>query len=164
MGEISMFKNYIKIVLHQFRRHKGLAAINLGGLSVGLAACLLIESEYPEVEDVVYMRTNPAFSIEHGDNHYFESMFYADNGFFHLFDFPFVEGGPETALAEPSSLVLSDTLARKLFGESQALNRTLLLGEDSLPRRSHIRFDALLYFETLRGINPEMFEEEMAIG
>ncbi len=205
-----MLKNHIKIVLRLFRRHKGFAAINLGGLSVGLAACLLIglyvqdelaydrfhekssriyrlggasvgwpygrliESEYPEVEDVVYMRTYPAYSIEHGDHHYFESMLYADSGFFHLFDFPFIEGDPKTALAEPNSLVLSDTLARKLFGETQALNRTLLLGEDSflctvkgvvnVPRRSHIRFDALLSFDTLRVIDPEMFEEEMEKG
>lgn len=205
-----MLKNHIQIVLRQFRRRKGFAAINLGGLAVALAACLLIglyvqdelaydrfhdkgsriyrlggasvgwpygrliESEYPEVEDVVYMRTYPAYSIEHGDNHYFERMFYADDGFFRLFDFPFVEGDPETALREPSSLVLSDMLARKLFGQDQALDRTLLLGEASLPctvkgvvsvpRRSHIRFDALLSFETLRVIAPEMYEGEMAQG
>lgn len=205
-----MFKNHIHVVLRQFRRHKGFAAINLGGLAVGLAACLLIglyvqdelaydrfhekgsriyrlggasvgwpygrliESEYPEVEDVVYMRTYPSYSIEHGENHYFERMFYADNGFFRLFDFPFVEGDPETALAEPNALVLSDTLARKLFGQGKALDQTLLLGEDSLPctvkgvvdvpRRSHIRFDALLSFDTLRVVNAEMFEAEMAQG
>lgn len=205
-----MLKNHIQIVLRQFRRHKGFAAINLGGLAVGLAACLLIglyvqdelafdwfhekgsriyrlgrgsvgwpygkllESEYPEVEDVVYLRTYPSYSIEHGGNHYFERMFYADDGFFLLFDYPVVEGDPNTALEEPQSLVLSDKLARKLFGQDQALDRTLLLGEDSLPcivkgvvdvpRRSHIRFDALLSFETLRVINPEMYEEEMAQG
>ena len=101
-------------------------------------------------------------------------MFYADSGFFRLFDFPALEGDLETALQEPNSLVLSETLARKLFGQDQALGRTLLLGEDSLPctvkgvvrvpRRSHIRFEALLSFDTLRVINPEMYEEEMAQG
>ena len=205
-----MIKNHIHIVLRQFRRHKGFAAINLGGLAVGLAACLLIglyvqdelafdwfhekgsriyrlggasvgwpygrliESEYPEVEDVVYMRTYPTYSIQQGGNHYFERMFYADEGFFSLFDFPFVEGNPETALEEPQSLVLSDTLARKFFGRAAALNKILLLGEDSLPftikgvvdvpRRSHIQFDVLLSFDTLRVTYPEMFEEEMAQG
>ncbi len=205
-----MLQNHIHIVFRQVRRHKGFAAINLGGLAVGLAACLLIglyvqdemaydrfhekgsriyrlggasvgwpygrliEAEYPEVEDVVYMRTYPTYSIEHGDNHFFESMLYADDGFFRLFDFPFVEGDPDMALLEPYSLVLSDTLARKLFGQDPALDQTLFLGEDSLPctvkgvvsvpRRSHIRFDALLSFETLRVINPEMFDEEMTQG
>lgn len=205
-----MFKNHIKIVLRNFRRHKGFSAINLGGLSVGLAACLLIglyvqdelsydrfhekgsriyrlgrgtvgwpygrliESEYPEVEDVVYMRDYPTFSIEHGDFHYFEEMLYADNGFFHLFDFPFVDGDPDSALKEPYSMVLSDRLARKLFGKDRALNQTLLLGEDSLPftvkgvvsvpRRSHIQFDALLSFETLRAQDPEWYEAEMVNG
>jgi putative ABC transport system permease protein len=206
-----MFKNHIKIILRNFLRHKGFTAINLGGLSVGLAACLLIglyvrdelaydrfhekgsriyrlgrgsvgwpygrliESEYPEeVEEVVYMRSYPTFSIEHDNFHYFENMLYADDGFFRLFDFPFLEGDPETALEEPNSIVLSDKLARKLFGENQALNQMLLLGEDSLqctvkgvisvPRRSHIQFDALLSFETLRVLDPSWFEEEMANG
>jgi putative ABC transport system permease protein len=205
-----MLKNHIKIVLRNFRRHKGFSAINLGGLSVGLAACLLIglyvqdelsydrfhekgsriyrlgrgtvgwpygrliESEYPEVEDVVYMRDYPTFSIEHGDFHYFEDMLYADTGFFHLFDFPFVEGDPDSALKDPYSVVLSDKLARKLFEKGRALNQTLLLGEDSLPftvkgvvsvpRRSHIRFDALLSFETLRALDPEWYEAEMDNG
>jgi putative ABC transport system permease protein len=205
-----MIKNHIKIVIRNFRRRKGFMAINLGGLSVGLAACLLIglyvqdelaydrfqekgsriyrlgrgsvgwpygrliESEFPEVEDVVYMRAYPTFSIEQGEAHYFENMLYADNGFFRLFDFPFLEGDPETALMEPNSIVLSDRLARKLFGGNRAVDQTLSLGEESLPctvkgvvrvpRRSHIRFDALLSFETLRGIDPEWFEEEMTKG
>lgn len=205
-----MIKNHIKIVLRHLRRRKGFAAINLGGLSVGLAACLLIglyiqdelaydrfhqkgsriyrlgrgsvgwpygrliESEYPEVEDVVYMRAYPTFSIEQGEFHYFENMLYADSGFFHLFDFPVLEGDPETALKQPNSIVLSDRLARKLFGENRAVDQTISLGEQSLqctvkgvvrvPRRSHIRFDALLSFETLRVIDPEWFEEEMTKG
>lgn len=205
-----MIKNHIKIVFRNLRRHKGFTAINLGGLSIGLAACLLIglyiqeeltydrfhekgsriyrlgrgsvgwpygrliESEYPEIEDVVYMRAYPSFSIEHGGIHYFENMLYADGGFFDLFDFPFLEGDPKKALTEPNSLVLSDKLAQKLFGEGKAFNHTLLLGENSLqctvkgvvrvPHHSHIRFNALLSFETLRSINPRWFEEEMAKG
>jgi len=146
-----MLKNHIKIGFRSLRRRKGFTAINLGGLSIGLAACLLIglyvhdelaydsfhekgsriyrlgsgfvgwpyglllESEYPEVEDVVYMRSYPSFSIEHGGIHYFENMLYADSGFFKLFDFPFLEGDPKMALTEPNSLVLSDRLARTDF-------------------------------------------------
>jgi len=205
---IAMLKNYLTTTLRNLRRHKGFAAINLGGLAVGLAACLLIglfvqdelaydrfhekgdrlyrlgsstvgwpygrilEAEYPEVEDVVYLRTYPTYSIEHDGQHLFETMRYADAGFFNLFDFPLLEGDPETALAEPYTLVLSETLAQKLFGATTALGRTLMLA-DSLqftvsgvaraPRRSHIQFDALLSFETLRA-QFDWFESEMASG
>ena len=206
---IAMLKNYLKTALRYFRRHKGFAAINLVGLAVGLAGCLLIglyvqdelaydrfhekgdriyrlghstvgwpygrivEAEYPEVEKVVYLRTHPTFSIEHGGQHFFESMLYADAGFFHLFDFPLVEGNPTTALTEPYTLILSEALAHKLFGEERALGRTLMLSDSlqftvsgvaRVPHRSHLQFDALLSFETLRVRNPDWFEAEMTNG
>ena len=155
-----MLRNYAKVVARYFRRHKGFAAIDLTGLAVGLAACLLIglyvrdelafdrfhekgdriyrlggstvgwpygrilASEFPEVERVVYMRGWPSYSIEHEGHHLFERMLYADSGFFALFDFPLVEGDPATALADPYAVVLSETLARKLFGGAPALGRT----------------------------------------
>ncbi|MBN1270737.1 MAG: ABC transporter permease [Candidatus Aminicenantes bacterium] len=147
----------------------------MGQTSIGWPYGRLIETEYPEVEDVVYMRAYPTLSIKRGGFYTFENMLYADNGFFRLFDFPFVAGNPKTALEEPKSIVLSDKLARKLFGEEeQAVNQTLLLGENSLPctvkgvasvpRRSHIQFDALLSFDTLRVLDPKWFETEMAGG
>jgi hypothetical protein len=107
--KIAMLKNYLTTTLRNLQRHKGFAAINLGGLAIGLAACLLIglfvqdelaydhfhekgdrlyrlgsstvgwpygrilEAEYPEVEDVVYLRTYPTYSIEHDGQHLFET-------------------------------------------------------------------------------------------
>jgi putative ABC transport system permease protein len=205
-----MFNNYVKVVVRYFRRHKGFAAIDLGGLAVGLAACLLIglyvqdelafdrfnskggriyrlgdgtvgwpygrilASDYPEVERVVYMRAWPTYSIEHEGNHLFERMLYADGEFFKVFDFPLLEGDPQTALSDPYSVVLSESLARKLFGSSRALDRTLALGDRKLPfrvsgvarvpRHSHIQFGALLSFDTLRAVDPAGYKEEMETG
>jgi putative ABC transport system permease protein len=205
-----MLKNYAKVVVRYFRRHKGFAAIDLAGLAVGLAACLLIgfyvrdelrfdrfnakgdriyrlggstvgwpygrllASEYPEVERVAYMRGWPSYSIEHEGHHLYERMLYADPGFFALFDFPLLEGDPATALNDPYAVVLSETLAGKLFGPTPALDRTLRLGDRGLPfrvtgvvrvpRHSHIQFEALLSFDTLRAVDPEWFETEMTSG
>jgi putative ABC transport system permease protein len=209
LWSLDMFKNSFKIAFRLLRRHKGFAAINLGGLAIGLAACLLIglyvqeelafdrfhengdrifrlgqgsvgwpygrilAADFPEVEKVVYMRAYPELSIEQNGHHYFEDMLYADSGFFQLFDFRLLMGDPETALTEPNSLVLSERLARKLFGDTQAVGRTLTLDDEheftvsgvvQTPRRSHIRFDALLSFDTLRVMDPDAFEEEMASG
>lgn len=206
---IAMLKNYLKTALRNFQRHKGFTAINLVGLAVGLAGCLLIglyvqdelaydrfhekgdriyrlgestvgwpygrivEAEYPEVEKVVYLRSYPTFSIKHEGQHFFEPMLYADAGFFQLFDFPLVEGDPLAALAAPYTLVLSEALAHKLFGKNPALGRTLMLSDSlaftvsgvaRVPQQSHIQFDALLSFETLRALNPDWFEAEMANG
>lgn len=204
-----MLKNALTVTLRLLKRHKNYAVINLGGLAVGLAACLfiglyiheelsydrfhanydrifrlgsgtvgwpygrIIASDFPEVEAVTYIRTYPTYSIEHNGQHLFEDMLYADADFFNVFDFPLLKGNPETALDEPHSLVLSETLAEKLFGTSPALNRMVTLGESLLfkvtgvvriPQLSHIQFDALLSFETLRALDREWFETEMANG
>jgi putative ABC transport system permease protein len=206
----TVIKNYFMVVIRYFRRHKGFAAIDLGGLAVGLAACLLIglyvkdelsfdrfntkagriyrlgqgsvgwpygriiASEFPEVERVVYMRAWPSYSIEHEKHHLFERMLYADPGFFKVFDFPALEGNAGTALDAPYDLVLSETLARKLFAGAPAVGRTLYLGGERrpftvqavvrVPAQSHIQFGALLSFDTLRAEDPAMYKEEMEKG
>ena len=63
--EVTMLENYLKIALRNLRKHKGYAFINVGGLAVGLACCLLIlfyvqdewsyDRHFPEVER--YLRT-----------------------------------------------------------------------------------------------------------
>ena len=204
-----MLKNYWRTAIRSFRRHKGFAAINLFGLAVALAGCLLIshyiqeelsydqfheksdqiyrlggttvgwpygkilEAEYPEVEKVVYMRTWPTFSIKHADQYFFEKMMYAEAGFFDLFDFSLIEGNPATALTAPYSLVLTEPMAQTFFGNERALNKTLILADTlqftvtgvvDVPENSHIQFDMLLSFETLRSLNPAWYDNIMANG
>lgn len=204
-----MIKNIITIALRLYRRRKGFTLINLGGLAVSLAACLLIsmyireelsfdrfhtqqdriyrlggatvgwpygrilQNDYPEVESVVYMRTYPTYAIKHGEQRLYERMLYADASFFDLFDFPLLEGSPKNALEAPYSAVLSEDLAARLFGNESALGQTLILedlmpcrvtGVAHVPHRSHIQFDVLLSFETLRAVDPDTFDIEMSSG
>jgi putative ABC transport system permease protein len=49
----------------------------------------------------------------------------ADASFFELFDFPFVEGNPSSALRGPNSVVISEKMARKVFGDQPALHKLL---------------------------------------
>ena len=42
----------------------------------------------------------------------------ADPSFFNLFDFHFIEGAPSSALARPNSIVISEEMARKIFGSN----------------------------------------------
>ena len=165
---------YVQDELAYDRLHdKGDRIYRLGHSTVGWPYGRIVEAEYPEVEKVVYLRAWPTFSIEHAGQHFFESMLYADAGFFDLFDFPLLEGNARTALKEPYTLVLSEALAQKFFGGERALGRTLMLSDSlqftvsgvaRVPQRSHIQFDALLSFETLRARNADWFEQEMTSG
>ncbi|MEM6840681.1 MAG: ABC transporter permease [Bacteroidota bacterium] len=86
-----------------------------------------------------------------------ESGAYADPATLEMFSFEFQEGDPTTALDEPNSVILSQTLADKYFGSESALGKTLRLNNqhelavtgvyEDMPKNSHLRFSYLLPFE-----------------
>lgn len=80
-------------------------------------------------------------------------IFSADPSFLTMFSFPFLEGDPSTALIDPGNTVISESIARKYFGKSSALNQTLAFNGfpfkvagvfKDVPENSHIKFDLLI--------------------
>jgi putative ABC transport system permease protein len=80
---------------------------------------------------------------------------YADSTFFKIFTFDFIEGQRETALADLSSLVITEKTREKYFGDEQALGETLTIDGDefvisgvirNVPATSSIKFDLLAPF------------------
>lgn len=82
---------------------------------------------FPEVVDAVRIDKNSAdalFTIE--DRAWYESGFFlADSSVFEMFSIPLVEGDPATALNRPNTLVLSESVARRVFGDGSALGQTI---------------------------------------
>ncbi len=88
---------------------------------------------------------------------------YADSSFFSLFSFSLVQGDPKTALAEPFTAVISESYARKFFGDQDPIGKTLRLQDDDfndeyckvtgvfrdVPQNSHLKFDVLFSYQTL---------------
>lgn len=93
-----------------------------------------MKEDFPEVTEVcrvVYFGQGNAGLLRNPDNNqsFYESRGYlADSTFFKVFEYPFVEGRSEGSLNTPNSIVLSESLAKKLFGTKKALNKTLILG------------------------------------
>lgn len=56
---------------------------------------------------------------------YEDKGFLADSNFFRFFQYPFIEGDPNAALVRPLTIVLSEELAHKLFGNSDALGKVV---------------------------------------
>lgn len=96
-----------------------------------------LKAEYPEVEQVARLWSNlledktllqvrePGQRVQ---AFYETKGYHVDSTFFDLFTYSFVEGSPRTALTEPNSVVLSEQVARKLFGNRPALNRVVRVG------------------------------------
>jgi putative ABC transport system permease protein len=92
-----------------------------------------IDMKIPEAESTVRITGTweaPVFQID--DNQPFISdLIFADEDFFKLFSYNFIEGTPEAALREPLTVVITNTLAYKAFGSLDALGKTIKLNNSN---------------------------------
>ena len=91
-----------------------------------------MQVDFPEVELSARVSNPPGVEqhlLKVGDKVFYEKAgYYVDSTFFRLFDYHFVAGAPRNSLDEPFSTVLSEKLARKLFGEEEAVGQTIRIG------------------------------------
>jgi putative ABC transport system permease protein len=129
-----------------------------------------LKADFPEVEDFtrlvrLSLYTNAAalaYEPAAGDAVAFNegSIYVADPSFLTMFSFPMKEGAAATALQEPSSIVLTESIARKYFGNEPALGKVLKLNGDNvmkvtavlrdIPENSHLQFDILISFNIMQ--------------
>jgi putative ABC transport system permease protein len=113
---------------------------------------------FPSVED--FSRTM-IFSaiISHANDHFTEKRFlYADSSFFSVFSFPLIQGDPNS-LRSTSNIILTASSARKYFGTTDVIGKTLLVNDTKQytvsavakdpPRNSQIQFDFVVSFDNL---------------
>ncbi len=127
-----------------------------------LAPALL--DEFPEVVKAVRFYSN-TWLVGCESKRFYERVFFADPEIFEVFTFPLVKGVSKSALREPFSVVISETLGRKYFGDDDPLGKTLTFNEDrdytvtgvmkDVPANSHFHFDLLASFRTFSGKNLE---------
>ncbi|GAB5525098.1 MAG: ABC transporter permease [Roseivirga sp.] len=116
----------------------------------------LIREEMPEVADLITIYQNRSqinFRLE-DQRITEESWFMADQNFFEFFDFELLAGQKETVLSEPKSIVLSQSLARKYFGDEEPIGKLIEefdWGEfrvtgvfKDIPENSHLQFDLII--------------------
>jgi putative ABC transport system permease protein len=166
---IIMFKNYLIIVLRNIKKHKGYSFINIMGLAIGIACCLLIvlyvgfemsydsyhqdadriyrigthidrsgekwtttgtpvpfapyvRQNFPQVEQAARIRRRFNPLVKSGDNVFFEgSIIYADEEILDIFFIPFIKGNPEQAISNSGTIVISQSKAKKYFGNDDPL-------------------------------------------
>lgn len=131
------------------------------GQSPGPARAAL-EKHFPsEIEQAVRVyRRRPTFDI--GERQFNDDWLEVDPEFFRVFPLEFIAGDPETALGDTSSVVLTESIARKYFGDQPALGRTLTVTREApeafrvsgvvrdLPGNSHLELNMLTRFDPPR--------------
>lgn len=171
-----MLKHNLLITLRSFKRYQNTFWINLTGLTVGLAAFMLIflwvndeiskdqfhvkgdqiyqvlrtkrtsdrptrthdsnsellipemKAELAEIEMAVpIMREFPYAVLSIDDQTLKSSGLFVGKDFFNMFSFNLTDGNPNEVLTSPSSIVISKSLSKKLFGEENAIGKTIHL-------------------------------------
>jgi putative ABC transport system permease protein len=123
-----------------------------------------LKKDFPEVEESARLLGRERTLFKNGNNSFYETkVYYADSTVFNIFTYPFVEGSAATALNEPNNIVISQTLAKKYFGNLPAVGQTLKTVYDvykvtgvvkDVPKNSHIIFDMLISISSLsKGAN-----------
>ncbi|MFO8235402.1 MAG: ABC transporter permease [Bacteroidales bacterium] len=134
-----------------------------------------VKSNFPEVEDFVRFSlsnlNNPLVSVDESDREQrIQDFTFADSQVFDVFTFNFIEGNPETALQNPYDVVLTESVAKKLFGNSNPVGKTIELENKHLftvtgviedIKRFHLNVNAIAEFSTLEKINknPEFLND-----
>lgn len=121
----SMFTNADKTLRIVRTEHlPGRPSATYAAMSMPTAAAL--KQEFSEIETVIrFGRVREI--VRRGDESLYVSFHAVDVDYLRLFDWPFLSGDPRTALSQPNSTVLTKALATKIFGEHEALGRTVTL-------------------------------------
>jgi hypothetical protein len=85
-----------------------------------------LKKDYPEVEDAVrvnFYTANYLFTV--GEKKLIEHGYIVDSGFLSMFDFPMLYGNPTKALGGIYNIVLTEKLAKTLFGNDNAMGKTI---------------------------------------
>ena len=192
-----MLSNYLKIALRNITGNPLFSAINIIGLSIGLACCIIITifvnyelsydkhwtdadriyrvtrdffgndlrlswvappigpllvEDFPEIEDMTRILQTVNISLARDDLSILEEkMVVADGNVFDFFNLEFTSGDPATALAVPTSIVLSERAADRYFGSEDPMGQTLnIMGQADLtvtgifrdlPDNTHMAFE-----------------------
>jgi putative ABC transport system permease protein len=92
--------------------------------------------EYPEVQGFLRMNKWSETVVTHLDKYFTENGFLeADSSFFDFFDVELVRGMKESALNQPFTLVISESTARKIFGNDDPINQMLRIGSHQQEHR-----------------------------
>jgi putative ABC transport system permease protein len=202
-----MLRNYIAVAFRNLVNNRLYSVINIGGLAVGLAACVLIvlyvrdelsyERWLPNADRIAAVETTlhipgrelasaatggpvraaleKDFSsdieravrvygsrgpVQVGDRPFMLAITHVDPGFFQVFDLPMVTGQRETALADTTSILLSEHEAQRYFGREPAVGKTLTTGDGKaftvvgvfadVPENSHLSLAAIARFDPAR--------------
>ena len=130
-----------------------------------------LKANFPEVKDAVRISFSGRYISYNNKKMQDAKIMYADSGFFNVFTFSVVEGSLQRALADPYSVVLTQSMAKKYFpqhlsvvGKTMQLSDTIPLTVTAVikdvPANAHFKFDCILSRNTINAMSNNAPETE----
>ena len=201
-----MFRNYLLTAYRNIKRQKLYSFINITGLAIGMACCIVIllfvqdelsydryhknarqiyritskhsrghtiispyemapnmVNDFPEVVDAVRIIKQSEFVLSYGEKRFVINPVYADPSILDVFTFPLIRGDKKAVLKDPNSVVISEELAEKFFGDDDPIGKILTIYDldnkynlkvtgilRNVPYNSHFMFHFLAPIEQLQ--------------
>src|SRR6185503_11010765 len=197
-----MIKSYIIIAFRNIRRNLTYTLLNVFGLTLGIAACLVIflivrnelnyddyakadriyrvtlnaidfnsnvslaiapkmRNDFPELEQVAQVMYSNDVMVKVDNKRFRDNDFViTDEHLPQIFDFEWISGDPKTALSEPNTIVLNETLAKKYFGDADPMGRIVNVENQinakvtgvikDIPANRSVPIQMMLSFESIR--------------
>lgn len=207
-----MFRLNFKIAIRNLWKNKGYTLINVGGLAIGLASCMVlllyvayewgydkqsknyentyvvfnhqkassginshnttpgdelsneIRAKIPGVVNVSHFSYPEDHLISFEDKNFRKQGIYADTSFAQIMDYKFLKGNPSKALREVNSVILTEKMAKSLFGSEDPINKVVKFENQEplkveaviadLPKNSSVQFDYLMTWVLFGEHNP----------
>ncbi|UOY08070.1 ABC transporter permease [Muricauda sp. SCSIO 64092] len=117
-----------------------------------------LKEHFPEVEAATTLQVREAL-FSHGEQTFYERGLFADEHLFEVFTYPIKEGMGKEALQNPNTVILTESLAKKYFGEDSPIGKTLHFENNrpltvkgivwDFPKNQHFDFDYITSFQNL---------------
>jgi len=118
-----------------------------------------LKEEYPEIKDFVRVLPLPELLFRQGDRRFYqERIVFADSSILKVFTYPLLQGDMERCLKDPNSIVLTQSLARRYFGDENPLGKVIQVeNQDDLivtgviknpPRNSHVPIEGIISYSS----------------
>ena len=143
-----------------FDNYDDLGAYATTPLPIGPA----LQEDFSEIEAASRVSVGFRSLVRFNNNKFFETLAFIDTGFVDIFKLDFIEGNPQEALAQPNRIILSESAAKKYFGEASPIGKSLAIGSSGglnsevtavfrdFPLNTHFRFDLALPFSTFEKV------------
>lgn len=146
-------------VTRSFNNPDGAITLRLGTVAPPFGP--LLKNYFPDIQTVTRLLPNGKTPVKYGDKLFNENnLFFADEHLFSVFTVDVVKGNPDKALLDPFTVMLSEKVAKKYFGNDEPMNKMIRINNQfdlkvtgifkSFPSNAHLHPEIMVSFNTLK--------------